>query len=360
MITFFRLPTFWRQAHIEIRYANEDIGKIPLEIISHVKNTFDSCIDQYGVILIRENERLWNAIKNLKNKGIRVRFVTTVNQENIASCKQLMKIGEVFHNDGVKGSFQIVDGTNYLCYITENEDKSHNKEQKHQLFHSDTKSFVDIQQYLFDNLCNKAISAREKIKEIERGIRRDFTDTINEPAEIRKIVINQLMSAKDEILLLFSTSNSFYRAKYGGMLNLLRQIPNDITVKVLIQARENLDKDAIQEELRQSVKQIRVQYITKPLQTKIVAVVVDQANSVAIEISDDTKERFEEATGPAIYSNSEMTVSSCVSIFETLWIQSELDKQNKIKQAYFQMFKGLKLKDETYIRRWSFEQEKGE
>ena len=166
------------------------------------------------------------------------------------------------------------------------------------------------------------------------------------------------MSAKDEILLLFSTSNSFYRAKYGGMLNLLRQIPIDVNVKMLIQTQENLEKDAIQEELRQSVRQIRVQYITKPLQTKIVAVVVDQANSVAIEIRDDTKETFEEATGPAIYSNSEMTVSSCISIFETLWIQSELDKQNKIKQAYFQMFKGLKLKDETYIRRWSFEQEK--
>jgi hypothetical protein len=51
-----------------------------------------------------------------------------------------------------------------------------------------------------------------------------------------------------------------------------------------------------------------------------------------------------------------MTVSSCISIFETLWTRSELDKQNKVKQAYFQMFKGLKLKDETYVRRWSFEQ----
>src|SRR5215831_13403420 len=166
------------------------------------------------------------------------------------------------------------------------------------------------------------------------------------------------MSAKDEILLLFSTSNSFHRAKYGGMLNLLRQIPNDVTVKVLIQAGYNLERDAIQEELRESVKQIRVQYITKPLQTNIVALVVDQSSSVAIEIKDDTKETFEEATGPAIHSSSEMTVSSCMSIFETLWIQSELDKQNKVREAYFQMFKGLKLKDE-YIRRWSFEQEKG-
>jgi two-component system sensor histidine kinase VicK len=352
------LSTHWRPARVEIRYANEDIANIPFEIISRIRNTFDCCVDQDEAILIRENERLWNAIKDLKNKGIRVRFVTTINEGNIASCKQLMKFGEVFHNEGVRGAFQIADGTNYLCYITENEGKiTRGHEQEHQLFHTNTKSFVDIQQYLFDNLCNQAIPAREKIKEIERGIRNDFADTINEPVEIRKIVINQLMSAKDEILLLFSTANSFYRAKYGGMLNLLRQIPNDVTVKMLIQARDDLEKDAIQDELRQSLRQIRVQYITKPLQTKIVALVVDQTTSVAIEIKDDTKKTFEEASGPAIYSNSEMTVSSCMSIFETLWIQSELDKQNKIKQAYFQMFKGLKLKDETYMRRWSFEHE---
>lgn len=353
------MPTHWRPAQIEIQYANEDIAKLPLKIISNIKDTFDCCIDQNDMSLLTENENLWNAIGGLKNKGIRVRFVTSVNEGNIFSCRKLMKCGEVFHNDKVKGNFQIADGSNYLCYITKNEGEiSGTQENEQQLFHTNTRSFVNIQQYLFDNLCNKAITAREKIKEIEKGITNDFADTINEPTEIRKIVNNQLMSARDEILLLFSTANSFYRAKYGGMLNLLRQVPSDVTVKVLIQAGDDLEKDTMQQELRQSHGLIRVQYITKPLTTKIVTVVVDQATSVAIEITDDTKKSFEEASGPAIYSNSELTVSSCISIFETLWIQSEFDKQNKIKQAYFQMFKGLELKDESYSRRWSFEKKK--
>jgi len=47
-----------------------------------------------------------------------------------------------------------------------------------------------------------------------------------------------------------------------------------------------------------------------------------------------------------------------MSIFEIPWIQSEFDKQNNIIQAYFKMFKGLAPKDESYMRRWSFEQEK--
>ncbi len=67
---------------------------------------------------------------------------------------------------------------------------------------------------------------------------------------------------------------------------------------------------------------------------------------------------FKDASAVAIYSNIELTVSSCISIIQTLWIESELDKQEKIKQAYFQMFKGLELKDESYSRRWSFEQQK--
>ena len=288
-----------------------------------------------------------------------MRFVTAVNERNIPFCRKMIKCGEVFHIDRVKGTFQIADGIDYLCYITGNKGQiAANSKKLEQLLHINTKSFVDMQQYLFDNLCNKATTGLEKIKEIERGIRNDFSDTLNEPAEIRKLVMNLLMSARDEILLLFSTANSFYRAKYSGMLNLLREIPNDVTVKVLIQTGDDLEKDTIQEDLRQSHAQIRVQYITKPLQTKIVTVVVDQATSMAIEINDDTKKTFEEASGPVIYSNSELTVASCMSIFETLWIQSEFDKQNKIKQAYFKMFKGLELKDESYMRRWSFEQDK--
>ncbi len=98
--------------------------------------------------------------------------------------------------------------------------------------------------------------------------------------------------------------------------------------------------------------------IPKPLESNLITIIMDQAISLAIEISDDSQTSVEKAIKSAVYSNSEITVSSCLSIFDTLWIQSELDKQNKIKQAYFQMFKGLNLKDEIYTRKWSFNQNK--
>jgi hypothetical protein len=57
-----------------------------------------------------------------------------------------------------------------------------------------------------------------------------------------------------------------------------------------------------------------------------VTIIADQATSVAIKIKYDAKKTFDEATGPAIYSNNELIISSWLSMFDTLWIQSELEK----------------------------------
>jgi predicted oxidoreductase (fatty acid repression mutant protein) len=66
VIISLRLPS-----QIEIRYANDDIAEVPFEIISHTKNTFDYCIEQKEVVLLTENGRLWNTIKDLKKEVYR-------------------------------------------------------------------------------------------------------------------------------------------------------------------------------------------------------------------------------------------------------------------------------------------------
>jgi len=46
------LPTHWRTAQIEIQYDNEEIAKLPLEIVSNIKETFDCCIEQNEMSLL--------------------------------------------------------------------------------------------------------------------------------------------------------------------------------------------------------------------------------------------------------------------------------------------------------------------
>ncbi len=57
----------------------------------------------------------------------------------------------------------------------------------------------------------------------------------------------------------------------------------------------------------------------------------------------------------ASFSNNELTVSALLSFSIVLWIRSDNEKQNIIKQTYFKIFKEPQLKDENYRRKWFFE-----
>jgi hypothetical protein len=50
------------------------------------------------------------------------------------------------------------------------------KQYVHQILYTELKTFVDTQQYLFDNLCSHSVPAKEKIREIGRGFNGDFID----------------------------------------------------------------------------------------------------------------------------------------------------------------------------------------
>lgn len=330
-----------------------------LEFISKAKGTFDCCTDSKGLAFLMRDEQLWKAVKGLRNRNINSRFITEITPENMHYSNLLLKVGEVIHNDGLKGNFMIVDAKSYSYYLIDN-DGPGKTQNIIQSFHTQVKPFVETQQHLFDVLRSRSITAKEKIREIGRGVKGDFIDFIHTAHEVKNVTTELIESATFEILLLFSTTNSFYRAEYSGILNSLWQASErGVMVKLLIQGADddNRLKDIIQNTVKQKNSLINVQCIARQLETKITTLVVDQAVALAIEVNDDTKKTFEESTGIAIYSNNESKVSSSLTIFETLWIQSEFDKQNKIKQAYFQMFKGFQLKDESYIRRWSFEQQ---
>jgi len=327
-----------------------DIGinseEVVLQIILKTRDRLDCCFDKRGPALQISNELLWNTIAQLKYKGIKLRLITEITKENIVYCKTMMRYFDVRHVDSVKGNFGIADGNEYLGNLL-----TTNTDSKPQHIHINIRSFVETQQYLFDTLWNDAILANEKIKEIELGLDKEFLETIKDPFEIIKLIVKLCQTATYEILVLFSSGNLFYSSERVGILGtLIESVERGVNVRILVSTEDDAMKDIIQDKLKQ--KQMHIQYFRKPLQNKIMTIVVDQMLSLSIEIGDDSEKILEKSIGSAIYSNNESTVSSCASIFESLWIRSELDKQNKIKQVYFQVFNGYKLKDEKYERVW--------
>ena len=288
--------------------------------------------------------------KNKKNK-ISARVVTSINPDNIELAKELARKFTVYHTDASGGDFCIIDGTMYFYDI---EVSNHKIAGCYRQLFSKNLSFVKLQQNLFENLLNHAIPARDKIKEVEHGIQREFIKTIQDPTSILQLVRDRIETAGFDIQLLFATMNSFYRAESDGIIDLLGAARSrGINVRVLIKIDDETMKDIPKDMIKKKHELINVNFIRQPLRSKITTFIIDQSFSLTVEVNDDSKDNFSEASGLATYSNSESTVFTDYSMFENLWIQAELERQNSIRDAYFKMFKGQRLRDEIYERDWT-------
>jgi hypothetical protein len=326
---------------------SKDIPKTISGVISNLKKSLDCYFDSKSLsmisIMLSSNAQ---KILELKSRGAKLRCITEITRDNLSKCNEIMKNFELFHTSCLTGSFLIADGHEYLGYLTDGQGAE-------KLLHINNSSFVVGQQFLIDTMIDKALPANQRIIEIGRGSDGEFIETLKDPTKTKSLMIELMRSAIYEIAILFSTKNSFVMAEREGILEEIARISErGIKVKILVMKDETVDEISGLR-LKAFRENIQVNYLLQFLPTKITTIIVDQIKSLTIEVNDDTKETFQEAIGLSTYSNSESTVFSNASIFESFWIQSELEKQNKARHAYFQVFKGFKLRDEIYSRRWS-------
>jgi hypothetical protein len=327
--------------------AGQDAFKAMSGVISKLKKGIDCYFDTRNLpMMIKILSVDSQKIRELKGDGARLRCITEISRENLPVCKEMMKYFELFHTSCLTGSFLIADEQEYLGYLT-----SAKGEEK--LLRIVNPSFVDTQRFLVSTMIDRALPASQRILEIGRGTGEEFMETIRDPLRVKALISELIRSAVYEIAILFSTKNSFLMAEREDILEEIGQTSvQGVKVRLLVMQDETV-KEISNTKLKVPHQNVQVNYLQQLLPTKITTLIIDQAKTLTIEVNDDTKETFQEAVGLSTYSNSESTVFSNVSMFESLWIQSELDKQNKARQAYFRVFKGFKLKDEIYNRRWS-------
>ena len=309
-------------------------------LFSNVKERIDCSADSnapYSHFILKP---VRDGYIQLRKRGIRVRFITEITKENLYYSKEFMKIVELRHLHGIKGNFGISDGIEYRASPT-----SKQEETPSEYIISTMKSFVEQQQYFFETLWNKAIPAEQRIREIEEGIEPEVIETIREPKATQDRVFELLKSAKEEILIIFSTSNAFRRQEKAGAVGLVIRTAKSKNVKVRILSPFDeyvtnlIDKIKKEEKIR-----IEIRSIKEPLQTKVSVLIVDRRLLLSAELKNDSKETSLEAIGLATYSNSKATVLSYASIFESLWNQTELYEHTRY--LYDQLKSQDKMKQE--------------
>ena len=146
----------------EVIYGPTNVINKEIQFFSKAKLKIDSCMDHTRPALALGIESIRKSFLDAKGRNVKLRYITEITTENISYCRELIKIAEVQHLDGIKGNFMISEeeylapaATQATSYVAS------------QIIYSNLKEIVAHQQYIFDTLWNKAIPATKRISEIE-------------------------------------------------------------------------------------------------------------------------------------------------------------------------------------------------
>jgi two-component system sensor histidine kinase VicK len=316
----------------EVLYGVENAVRRGVQFMQNAKKKMDLCGDKNGPSIIMEFEVYKNNYIDVKRRGGKIRLITDITKENINYCKELMKIvDELRHLDEIKGGIAISE-SEYMGTLTLKE-----KQLLSQVIYSNVREVVEQQQYIFNSLWSKAIPARQRIKEIEKGTKREFAETILEPKEIQQIFYELLKAATHEVLILFSTTYIFQVQQQERLFESVKEaIAHGANVRILIPHDDQITQSVQQLLIRDS--QINIRFIRDPLPSHLSTVIVDEALSLAFESEKDQDNNAVYAEGNsldtmgatlAVYSNNESLALTYASIFEKLWIQNEMHATTK-------------------------------
>ena len=262
--------------------------------------------------------------KYRRGEGRGIKWICSINEESIDLTKIFVNIGMKLRHVKSLTPMNFAVGDKELNATVESMEGG---KMVRSLLTSNEPIYVKHFSSIFEELWNNGIDADDRIRDIEEGIDPAEIEIIRNPREGIKRAWSMTKIAKEEVLIMFSTSNVLRRQIQMGGLQLLKEVSEKygVRVRLLIPADEHIT--SITKQLKSTSPQIDIRSIEKSLQIRITIVLVDKKECIIIESKDDTKDISYSAAGLATYSNSKSIVSSYLSIFESFWNQTELYEQ---------------------------------
>ena len=197
------------------------------------------------------------------------------------------------------------------------------------LIYSNVKQIVKQQQYVFQTLWNKAISAEYRIQEIELGKEHEFLEVCPDGIKAAHVYSQFAELVQSEALLILPSSKALQHEYDIGILHKL--VDAATKRKAVVRIICPLDnKNAKIAEWLSDRGGPAIQVVNGDGSDSTVFI-VDGRLLFRAELRSDEARSFPDATGYAVYSNSKPTVNSFKSFFEMLWNSRLLAE--KLKEA---------------------------
>src|SRR5215212_9976137 len=326
-----------------IRYETRIIEN-PDEVIKEIRrltassNKLDICLTSGGlqyshVYFFDLKKKLLDKQRRGEHKGIR--YITNIDNENLHISRTYLDYGiQIRHMKNLPPmSFGVSDKE-----IAVTIEKMEGGKRIQRLLISNEPLYVRHFTSLFEEIWRNGIDARHRMKQVEEGVESDI-EVIQNPDRTEELYWNIVKSAEREILLILPTANAVIRQEKMGMIKSLAEATKsrNIQVRILMPEVNFSSSNLIIEESKQpqqhqdSLKSsLNIRYLQPISNTKATILIADRNISLVIELRDDSKSTFYEAIGLSTYSSSKAGVLSYVSIFENLWVQTELYEKLKV------------------------------
>jgi two-component system sensor histidine kinase VicK len=314
---------------MEVQYGDENAMQVVLGFLSRATKSVDTCGDSTMPSIAVSVEPVRQFTVGLSRQGLKLRSIAEVTKDNLPYSKELAKYVQLRHMPGIKGSFAIRDGAEYVGTTVLEEAKPLT-----QVIRSDVRGAVEQHQYLFETLWSRAIPAQHRFREIEEGIEPEFMRVIADPDEAAEIFVSMAGSIKNEALLLLPESRSLGMAYDTGVLqHLVRAAENNAVVRIMCPLDGgNAD---VAGWIARNAPGIRM---TNSADSRSTILLADNSRYFRAELRKAGAAKFFLSIGFTIYSNSRPTVDSFKSFFELLWksamLNEELKKTDRMQKEF--------------------------
>lgn len=305
-----------------------------IDFIKSTSNVLCNCSSTESMEMVHSNNSLFDAYRNRQtkfNKGEKkggIRWITFIENDikYVNVIRKYLEIGIEVRHCNILPPLNFGVSDKQVITTVESLERS---KLFQTLLYSTEPSIMNYFQSIFDELWKTGIDAQKRIRQIEKGLGSEITKLIENPFEIKSQLSSLIQNANEEILIIFPSITSInIQSNYGFIEILLQKCQQDVKVRILCPLDKGIknvffyeyEKNQTSSKIENmTVREINIQKENKPL-----IFLIDRKHALVIELKDNSQLVFEEAIGIATYSTSKFTVLSYMSIFESLWDQTEM------------------------------------